>query len=107
MTLTQKERDAAFYLIGRYTAICEAEDILPVQSENGMGSNHCYWLLLELQKELIAGNPKFDDGKVGRWIGYIQSWFIQHGIGNLSVQSERDISRPLYQRKVPDGQDIS
>lgn len=94
--LSQKERDGVMFLIGRYTAILQSDGFRPEQAEYRCGNNHVYWMLEELKKQILEGNPKFDDGKAGRWIGYIQSTMTT--TGQIDAVKEADITRPFFGR---------
>ena len=95
--LSQKERDGTMFLIGRYIALLQVSGVAPQQNDSErVGPGHTFWMLIALQQALLDENPKFDDGKVGRWIGYIQA--------NLAIMNminpthEADITRPFFGR---------
>lgn len=94
--ISQKERDGVMFLIGRYRSILYSAGYIPKQHERRIGLPHIHWMLVELQSQLIADNPKFDDGKVGRWIGYIQ-YALAYG-ELVDSTHEADISRPFFSR---------
>lgn len=95
--MSDKEFIGTLALIDRYKAMMAKHYVIPVQSEGGIGIQHAGWMLEELEKKIHSGDPAFDDGKCGRWIG-----FIQHALavaGFTTVKEERDFSRPYF-RKV-------
>lgn len=94
--LSQKERDGNFFLIGRYLTMFHLKGYPASQRPERTGLNHAHWMLLELQDQLLAENEKFDDGKVGRWIGYIQCTLTENRWIDPVV--EADISRPYFGR---------
>ena len=67
-------------LISRYLVITEVTKV----------DEHITNMLLHLQENI----KKFPTDKTSRWIGYIQRYMIE--VGAVTVQSERDFSRPLF-----------
>lgn len=94
--LSQKERDGTLFLIGRYRQMLSHLGHPPVQADDRLGAGHAHWMLIELQKHILSDNPKYDDGKVGRWLGYIQCTLALMSIVNS--EEEADISRPFFGR---------
>lgn len=94
--LSQKERDGALFLIGRYRQMLSHLGHQPIQADDRLGAGHAHWMLIKLQQDILSDDPKFDDGKVGRWIGYIQCTLALMSIVNS--EAEADISRPFFGR---------
>ena len=94
--LSQKERDGALFLIGRYRTLLQLQNYKPVRSDSRKGFNHIHWMLVELQGQILSHNEKYDDGKVGRWIGYIQYFLADNRW--IDPEDEADLSRPFFSR---------
>jgi len=99
--MTPKEKTGTLACLDRYTKLCEDVGIIPMREEVWqVGINHAYWMIETLQKEIVADNPLYDDGKVGRWLGFIQCEMINGG--RTTVQDERDFSRQYFKQTEPE-----
>lgn len=77
-------------LFSRYRAILLERGARPVISEGGCDENHLLWMCEQAQSHLTD----WPLDKTSRWLGFIQGCLTVRGV--LSVQEEREFSRPLF-----------
>lgn len=94
--VTERNMSGTLVMIARYKAMMYQHGIQAERSEHGVGIAHAGWMLNELLEAITDGHPDFDDGKVGRWLGFIQREIIFRGW--CTVKSERDFSRPFFKK---------
>lgn len=93
--MSPKEKTGTIACLERYDLMCEQNGAKPIQDKiNQTGINHAYWMTDILYVKILSDDPTFDDGKVGRWLGFIQRELILAGY--TTVQRERDFSRPYF-----------
>ena len=80
-------RVASNVILGRYEDIllvCDFEDVPP-----STGAKHLRWMCRTAREQ-----TDWPEDKQARWLGFIQGVLVMRGL--LSVEAERDATRPLF-----------
>lgn len=79
-----------------YSKMLKNKGIIPKEETNSGGTSlpHVYWMLETLKENIENKNHKFDEGKVSRWLGFIQAILILNDL--TTVEKERNFTRPLF-----------